>query len=213
MALYLDTPKKTNFGWIGILALIILVLLLSNYPEWELRYRNSKVVTLPSPSQFKSKEVTIAKGEANDDSGHSRIFQHPFGQIASTSGRSRDELVIRFDAPVEILGIVASVDCWKSTRLVEFAGGINQKPAYQTNGPNDMLFHVSFATNHEAGKIDEQFWFPKPFSLKTTDSINIGAWIQNVTSQTQNVSPEFIVYYSWIEPPQQTWRPRKIWNQ
>ena len=197
MSLITDSPKKTNWAWAGTLFLLLLIVLFSNFSEWELRWKNSRVKTVPTPAKFDVLQKTIKKEGNTDHRLHGRIFQKHFSQAGYTSGRSPDEISIKFDSPAEIYGILMSVDCWKSTRLVEFAAGINQKPAYQTKGDAEMLLHVSFATNHEAGKIDEQVWFPKPFLLDPSDSINIGAWIQNVSSSKQSVSPEIIVYYSF----------------
>ncbi|MBI4412352.1 MAG: hypothetical protein HY541_07710 [Deltaproteobacteria bacterium] len=168
-----------------------------NFAELELRLKNSRVKTVAMPETFDVQTEILRKMADDDGRMHGRIFQKHFSQKGSTSGRSPDELSVTFSDPVEIHGILMSIDCWKSTRLVEFAAGINQKPAYQTKGENEMLMHVSFATSHEAGKIDEQVWFPKPFLMGPSDSLNIGAWIQNVSSKKQSVSPEIIVYYSF----------------
>lgn len=188
---------KLNLSWLKILVFAVLIFAGSNYSELELRLKNSRVKTAPTPDQFNVQTEIINKPDNDDKRLHGRIFQKHFNQEGYTSGRSPDELSVKFSDPVEVHGILMSVDCWKSTRLVEFAAGINQKPAYQTKGPGDMLIHASFATNHEAGKIDEQVWFPKPFLLSPSDSINIGAWIQNVSPKKQGVSPEIIVYYSF----------------
>lgn len=197
MVVHFDSQKKKDSSWLlPVLLIIIAIFLAFNFSELELRYRNSKVVTKPDPASYNVSKKSIIK-VGSDKKLHGRIFQHFFSQAGSTSGRSPDELSIQFDHPAKIHGILISVDCWKSTRLVEFAAGINQKPAYQTKGDHETLFHVSFATNNTAGKIDEQIWFPEPFKLTPEDSINIGAWIQNVSPDKQSVSPEIIIYYKW----------------
>ena len=210
MSLLSDDRKKSNWGWITAPFFILMFLFLSNLPEWELRYKTGKVVTRSDPIATNVVEKIIRKEESKPDSLHSRIFQLPFSQDGRISGRSGEELSIRFEAPAKIHGILVSVDCWKSTRLVEFAAGINQKPAYQTGGDSDMLIHASCATNALAGKIDEQAFFPVPFSVVPTDAVNIGAWIQNISDKKQAVSPEIIVYYTWAAeaPP-----PRRFFSQ
>ncbi|MBI2340513.1 MAG: hypothetical protein HYU99_09165 [Deltaproteobacteria bacterium] len=186
--------------WPTIFLLAVLFFISINFSELELRLKNSRVKTVPTPPMFDVQTETLTKPPGDDGRIHGRIFQKYFNQEGSTSGRSPDEISVKFSGPAEIHGILMSVDCWKSTRLVEFAAGLNQKPAYQTKGDHEMLMHVSFATNNEAGKIDEQVWFPKPFLMSPSDSLNIGAWIQNVSSKKQGVSPEMIVYYTWAKP-------------
>ncbi len=198
MTLYTEEKKSSVGKYIFIGLFLTACLLLANYPEWELRYRNAQVKNVPPPAQFNIKTIEVTKEGSPSPTLHSRLVQHLFSQAGSSTGPSPDELSLKFSAPVDIQGILMSVDCWKSTRLVEFAAGINNKPAYQANGPTDMLLHVSFATNLEAGKIDEQVWFPKPFRMNPEDSLNIGAWIENVSPNPQNVSPEIIVYYTWV---------------
>lgn len=211
MAVFYDEPKKRNWAWLGWLSLLFIIIFVVNYPEWELRYKNSRVKTVSLPTKFNTKLYNVTKDE-NSVTGafNGRIVQSTFSQERYTSGVSPDEMSIRFDQPVEIHGLLMSVDCWKSTRLVELAAGINQKPAYQANSKNNMLMHVSFATNNQAGKIDEHIWFPKPFVLTPQDSLNIGAWIQNVSRKKQTISPEIIVYYSWAPTPKPTWRRRRV---
>lgn len=185
--------SKLVFG----IFLAALIGFLVQFDEWELRYKTGRTVTVSEPQSYDVHSVKVAPRDNEGGGMHGRIFQLPFKQAGRTSGRSPSVLSIQFEKAVEIHGIVASVDCWKSTRLVEFAGGLNQTPAYQTNGPNEMLFHVSFATNTTAGKIDEQFWFKEPFLASTDDLLNIGAWIQNISGAESSVSPEFIIYFKW----------------
>lgn len=199
MALFYDEPKKNNWTWVLSLILIAILIVFSNYEEWELRYKTAKTKTRPAPTNVVGKKYLVSKGDEKNHELKSRLFQHLFHQDGRTAGRSADELLIQFDQPALLYGILISVDCWKSTRLVEFAAGINQQPAYQANTQSAMLFHVSFATNHQAGKIDEQFWYPVPFFLNPGDSINIGSWIQNISSKTKSVSPEMIFYFKWVE--------------
>ena len=193
-----DKPTK-NHSWIKWLFIFPVIFISLNYGELESRYKNSKVKTIVSPASFTKNEIRISKNSAAPGM-HSRMIQQLFHQQARVSGISPDEMNIRFDAPVEIQGILMSVDCWKSTRLVELAAGINQTPAYNAHSDKDMLMHVSFAGD-KAGKIDEQAFFPKPFLMTPEDSLNIGAWIQNVSGSEQSVSPEIIVYYTWKEEP------------
>lgn len=200
MTVFFEDDRKKSWGWGAPLLFLVAILILSNFPEWELRYKTSKVVTRPLAPVVHVEGKMVTRGSENEFL-HSRLFQLPFSQDAYISGQSPDELSIRFDVPVDIRGILVSVDCWKSTRLVEFAAGINQKPAYSTNSESDMLMHTSFATNSEAGKIDEQAFFPTPFRLSPDDRINIGAWIQNISGKKQIVSPKIIVYYNWVGAP------------
>lgn len=197
--IYQDRRKK-SLSWIAYLILIIVGIAFINYPEWELRYKTGQVTSNPTPAKFDIHERHISFQPHEGKNLTSRLFQEEFHQEAKTSGRSSDELSLSFDGDVEIYGLLFSIDCWKSTRLVEFAAGIDAKPAYQINGDQPMLFHVTFATNNTAGSIDEHIWFPEPFHLESTQKINIGAWIQNISSKSQSVSPEIIVYYKWVKP-------------
>lgn len=212
----LDDSKRSGGSGKGCLLLLIPFLIflafLFNWSEWEMRYRNSQVTEQKMPADFIRNTRLISRGELTDQNLHSRIFQLPFSQKGYTSGRSPDELAIQFDKPVTVRGLLLSVDCWKSTRLVEFAMGINQAPAYEVSTENDMLFHASFATNTTAGKIDEHIWFPHPVKVGATDSLTVGAWIQNISPDKQSVSPEIIVYYTWdeevVKRPKRRYRSR-----
>ncbi len=179
--------------FLSLLAALLAVFLLG-LPEWEMRYRNFRTEKRPNPPQFitHTREVLRCKKPRTELCAY--IARELFSQLPYTSGRSPDELELSFSEPIEILGFLASADIWKATRLVEFAAGLNQTPAYLANGA-DVFFHASFATNTEAGKIDEHVWFPHPFSAGNQDKLRIGAWIQNSSGSPQTVSPEFIVYY------------------
>ncbi len=193
----LEFSHKSRSSKLPLILVVIAVALIFFVPGLKSKYDNLRTTTRPDPDKFAIKTVTVNKPQnITEQQAQSRILQHLFYQDGRTAGRSADELSLSFDAPVDIIGILMSVDCWKSTRLVEFAAGINQKPAYSINADN-VLFHVSFATNDTAGKIDEHIFFPTPYEMKVGDTLNFGAWIQNVSSKPQSVSPEFIVYYKW----------------
>jgi hypothetical protein len=208
MAMFLDDRKNSGGKLISSFLFFFLIITAIQYPAWKSSYDNWRTNTRATPSQVNNKEIIVARSEGDTGlKGH--IFQNLFTQDARTAGRSPDELSIGFSQPVILKGFLISVDCWKSTRLVEFAAGINQKPAYSTHNDNNMLFHVSFATNRDAGKIDEHTWFPEGIPLNSGDRVNIGAWIQNSSSKEQSVSPEIILYYSWTQTPVETAKPRK----
>ncbi|OGQ08366.1 MAG: hypothetical protein A3G32_03985 [Deltaproteobacteria bacterium RIFCSPLOWO2_12_FULL_40_28] len=200
----LDFPHKSTSSnyflkpikWI---LFVIIVAFVIHWPEVELRYKTLKTTTQVEPDHYQQTHRLILRESDQKDGLHSRMFQEHFWQEARTSGISPNELILQFDKPVLIDGLLISADCWKSTRLVEFAIGINPKPAYQPNSNQNMIFHVNFATNQTAGSIDEHIWFPTPYELEPQDSLNMGAWIQNISSKRQFVSPEMIIYYRWKE--------------
>lgn len=211
---FYSSPKKGGsiLKFVFYIFLLLMLFFILNFKELELRLKTSGIVTEPLPEKTNailhkvhlkadSRIVDDANGASVVIPGlQSRLFQAAFTQKPKVAGRSPDEIHVKFDNPVQIHGLLFSVDCWKSTRLVEFAAGINATPAYSLNESGRMLFHVSFATNDTAGKIDEHIWFPEPFSLGMQDSLNIGAWIQNISTDVQAVSPEIIVYYTWDLP-------------
>lgn len=219
MALFFDEPKKLRPSGVVTFLVILAIVLVIGYPEWELKYRNAQVKTVPFPAAYKEelrKVTSVNDGGFRSDGMDGRIFQHRFTQEGATAGRSPNELVITFDHPIELQGIHVSADCWKDTRLIEFVGGLNQKPAYQTNGDTTMLFHSTFATNDTAGAIEETFWYPLPFRIKPNEAIRIGAWIQNISPEARFVSPEFILYFTGLEAvstplpqPRRSWAPPK----
>lgn len=213
MAIFVDEPKrKQRAGWLFFLLLILLIVLVIGYPEWEIRYRNAQVETIPNPPAFREESRRVmpdAVGGFRPDVMEGRIFQHRFSQEGATSGRSPDELTITFPHPVALHGLHVSADCWKDTRLVEFAGGVDQKPAYQTNGNETILFHVTFATTDTAGVIEETFWYPRPFFVEPGQAIRIGAWIQNNSPDERFVSPEFVIYFTGREAASPPTQPRR----
>ena len=214
MAIFLDEPRKRRVGWFFSFLVILAIVLVIGYPEWELKYRKAQVETIPNPPSFKEERRMVKPVNGTPfrpDRMEGRIFQHRFTQGAATAGRSPDELAIHFGQAVEIHGIHVSADCWKDTRLVEFAGGIDQRPAYQTSGDATILFHSTFATTDTAGAIEETFWFPKPFRIEPAQAIRIGAWIQNNSPEERFVSPEFVLYFTDAEsaPPPPSVQPRR----
>ncbi|EKD42572.1 MAG: hypothetical protein ACD_73C00100G0004 [uncultured bacterium] len=199
----LDDKKKSGGPFLGLIFVGLLIFLAFNYQSILLKWKNSAVTTRENPSAFKIQDILVSKPLPLEvDTGlHAKLVQHIFHQEARTSGRSPDVLTVAFNQDVQIYGILFSVDCWKDTRLVEFMAGINQQPAYNTQTDNDVFFHATFAANDSAGKIDEHVFFPQPILLKSSDKINIGAWIQNNADKISGVSPEIVIYYGF-QPPQ-----------
>ena len=153
-------PKiKSFFTYLLGFSLLFFII---NFELIETRYKNSKTQTVPVPKNFKIKKQ-IVKKQVDSHEMQGRMMQHFFHQAPYTSGISPDELHLQFESPVEIHGLLVSVDCWKSTKLVEIAAGINQKPAYNAHSDENILMHVSFATDNTAGKIDKHIFSQSPF--------------------------------------------------
>lgn len=200
----LDQERQVKRGARSILPFIVFILIglvaVIYLPEIEYRIATSKTVTKPDPESVLVHQIKISKPQREDQGLHGFLFQHLFRQEPRTAGRSPDEVELQFQEPAEIIGLLISVDTWKSMRLVEYAVGINQKPAYSVNTQNDMLMHVSQATNNQAGRIDEHIWFPEPFFITPHDTVRVGAWLMNISKETQSSSPEVIIYYRWLAP-------------
>lgn len=129
-------------------------------------------------------------------------------QDARTAGPSPDSLRFRFDAPVEITGVVISVDI-SGPRLVEVVAGVNVEHPYGIEAPGDgrhqpftgrgWLLHTSDANDGGSSKIDEQVTLPVPVTLEPGDWVAIDAWIGNTLTEPTNVSPEVILFYRWLQ--------------
>ncbi len=113
-------------------------------------------------------EVTVQAGGVGMQSV---MGQGTFRQHARTTGVSRDTLRFTFDRPVEVVGVLVSVDI-RGMSITEVVVGINQPVAYGLEA-DAWLIHTSDASDGPS-KIDEQAWFPVPFEVGPDDYIGVG---------------------------------------
>lgn len=124
------------------------------------------------------------------DGMQSVMGQAMFRQPPRTTGVSPDTIRFTFDGPVDILGVLVSVDV-HDLPLVEFAVGVNPPVAYGTEG-GPWLIH----TSSTGESTDEHIWFPVPFEVGPDDFVSVGAWLYNGDELERSVSPEVIVYFT-----------------
>jgi hypothetical protein len=152
-------------------------------------------------------DVRRADDEGKPGDLRSVMGQRTMYQAPRTSGPSPDTLRFRFDAPVEVVGMMLSVDI-SGPELVEFAVGVNTPAPYGLVEPGDhlhrefiardWLMHVSDANGGRPSKIDEAVWFPgSGFALDAGEYLALDAWLLNQHEAPRAVSPEWIVYYRW----------------
>lgn len=128
--------------------------------------------------------------EPDDRDGmQSAIGQLIFRQDPRTTGVSPDTIHFRFTEPVDVYGVLVSVDV-HGLEIVEFAVGLNEPVAYATTG--EWLIH----TSSTGDSIDEHVWFPVPYEVGPDDYLNVGAWLYNGSEVEQSASPEVIVYFT-----------------
>lgn len=148
---------------------------------------------------------------STDDTGKAGTGRSVMGQLVleqapRTSGPSPDSLRFRFDAPVEITGVLISVDIWGPS-LVEVVAGVNVEHPYgiassgeggQKFAGRDWLLHTSDSNDGGPSKIDEQIVLPVPVELAAGDWVAVDVWLGNHTTTVQGVSPEVILFYRWL---------------
>ena len=159
------------------------------------------------PQQFNVDEILVKKIDDKEKDGttHSRIFQNYFEIDGWTSGISPNVTRLIFEKKVEIVGILVSVDHTNGNMsLAEFEARINAINSGYGYGENrNALIHTSFAgdriTNY--GKTDEHIWFGKNSGIEVAADnwISFGAWLANEELNKSGLSPEFIVWYRWLE--------------
>lgn len=156
-------------------------------------------------------DVTRAGDVGKPGVGRSVMGQVMMHQEARTSGPSPDSLRFRFDAPVEITGVMVSVDISGPT-LVEVAAGVNVEGPYGISDGHfdpdrenltrfagrDWLIHTSDSNGGAPSKIDEQVTLPVPVELAAGDWIAVDGWVGNESTEPTRVSPEVIVFYRWV---------------
>jgi len=160
------------------------------------------------PKDYIIDNFLISKNSDRDKPGdvHSRIFSVTFTIGSMISGISPDVLRVTFDQRAEIVGVLISVDHTDPhVTLAEFEARTNvENSGYGNEGMYDALIHTSFACkpNYNCyGKTDEHIWFGKNSGIEvgSDDWITFGSWMLNIGNDKATVSPEFIVWYRWIE--------------
>jgi hypothetical protein len=152
-------------------------------------------------------DVHLADDVGKPGASRSVMGQLTVRQAPYTSGPSADSLRFRFDAPVEVTGILVSIDI-SGPHLVELVAGINLDAPYgveeaatgrsQTFVGRDWLIHTSDSNGGRPSKIDEHITLPTPVELAAGDWIAADTWLGNLTGIEQSVSPEVIVFYRWL---------------
>lgn len=155
----------------------------------------------PQPEPGKPVEVVAAMPDApNWQDRHfpaSTMMETAFLHVAHTkpaytSGPSADVGRVTFDGPVDILGILISVDITDGVGLYEILVGKNME-TWESNTVGG-LFQLSYQ-DMGTGRLDDHIWFPEPYPLDDDDWLAVVAWMYNRTDREAIVHPEVIVYY------------------
>ena len=176
------TGRLAAFGVGTALGAIILVAALAPQP---VAIHEAGAVEMRAPVVF---PVHVTPGM------HGVLGQARFHQDAATSSPSRDRLDFVFSGPAKVTGILVSVDD-RGMAMMEFAAGINA-PTYGF-AADDWLIH----TSSTGGDIDEHVMFPEGFEVGAGDRVSVVAWLFNDGPSEHWVSPEVIVYYSFLSGP------------
>lgn len=165
-----------------------------------------RTVLTPTPDPYWL-DVNPTEDAGKPGTARSVMGQLILSQEPRTSGPSPDSLRFRFGAPVEVTGVVISVDI-HGPQLVEVVASVNAEHPYGIEAPGDgrnqpfvardWLLHTSDANDGGPSKIDEQISLPEPVELAAGDWVGISAWLGNTTITEQAVSPEVIVFYRWL---------------
>ena len=137
---------------------------------------------------------------------HSRIGHMGFSINGKSNGISPDVFRFIFDKRAEIVGILVSIDYTDpKVTLFELEARINApNSGYGYLDSSNALIHTTFSCTLREDcdrHTDEHVWFGKNsgIEVESGDWITFGARMGNENTFNQDVHPEFIVWYRWLE--------------
>lgn len=117
--------------------------------------------------------------------------------LPHTSGPSADVARLTFEGPVDVLGVLISVDIPDGIGLYEILVAKNM--ATWVPNTTGALFQLSY-DSLESGRLDDHIWFPESYELEQGDWLSVVAWMYNRQGRERVVHPEVIIYYRSTVP-------------